>query len=327
MNVYCGEEIWFIGGPYMKMRATLRKPFLMKIWENHPKTWKFMIDLGILFKYKTLRIKKLPDKIMLPSSNILYVNSEENRGRALLISNGVTQKRMSNFWSKAVKELKPDLVIDVGVNYGECVFSANYPLHARIYGIEANIHLLKYINRSKDAHPNKAQITIINAIASDKDDEEKVFFIDKHWSGTSSANYIPSHNLIEKIKVKSLKIDSLLDREKTFNAVLFKVDVEGYEWFVLNGMTNLFNNSESLLGFIEFNSEYIEKLGINIDNFLRFLQTHFSIYIYQENDHLLKATNLTYKDLQKLFDTTYIHTDLILVKNVSNIDMLGKQLN
>ncbi|WP_141431039.1 FkbM family methyltransferase [Bacillus sp. 03113] len=306
----------------MKIKAAIRKPFLMRIWENYPKTWKFLIDLGILLKYKTLNIKKLPDKVMLPSFNTLYVDSEENRGRALLISNGITQKRLTHFWSKAVNEFKPDLVIDVGVNYGECIFSATYPVNTKIYGIEANSHLLKYINRSKDVHPNKSQITIINAIASDKDDEEKIFFIDKHWSGTSSATYIPSHNLIEKVPIKSIKIDTLFSRERISEAVLFKVDVEGYEPFVLQGMTNLFENSKSLLGFIEFNSEYIEKLGISVDVFLGFLQTYFSIYVYKEDDVLVKATHLKYEDLRNLFGTNYIHTDFILVKDESIIDMI-----
>jgi FkbM family methyltransferase len=310
----------------MKIKAAIRKPFLMKIWENYPKTWKFLIDLGILLKYKTLNIKKLPDKIKLPSSSSLYVNSEENRGRALLISNGVTQKRLTNFWSKAVSEFKPDLVIDVGVNYGECIFSTIYPLHTKIYGIEANSYLIKYINRSKEEHPNKSQITIINAIASDKDAEEKIFFIDKHWSGTSSATYIPSHNLIEEVPIKSIKIDTLFSNDRIFEAVLFKVDVEGFEAFVLKGMANLFQNSKSMVGFIEFNSEYIEKLGIDVDEFLYFLQTYFSIYVYKEDDVLVKATHLKLIDLQILFETDYIHTDFIIAKDESIIDSLDLEI-
>ncbi|MDQ0200367.1 FkbM family methyltransferase [Neobacillus ginsengisoli] len=306
----------------MKLKAAIRKPFLMRIWENYPKTWKFLIDLGILLKYKTLNVKKLPDKVILPCSNILFVNSEENRGRALLISNGITQKRLTYFWLKAVKEFKPDLVVDVGVNYGECIFSTIYPLNTKIYGIEANSHLLKYINRSKDVHPNKLQIKIINAIASDMDDEEKIFFIDKHWSGTSSAAYIPSHNFIEKVPIKSIAIDTLLSGDWSYEAVLFKVDVEGFEAFVLKGMTNLFKNSVSLLGFIEFNSEYIEKLGICVEDFLIFLKTHFTIYVYKKDDTLVKAVNLNYIDLQNLFGTNYIHTDFILVKDESIIEKL-----
>lgn len=297
----------------MITKISVRKPFFMKMWERYPKTWKLMIDLGILLKYKTLNLSKIPNKIVLPSSNILFVNSDENRGRALLISNGVTQKRLTHFWSNAVEVYKPRLIIDVGVNYGECIFSPTYHTQTKIYGIEANRHLLKYIKQSKEVHPNKSQMTIIHAFASDKDDELKLFFVDKHWSGTSSASYIPSHNMVEKVPVKSMSIDSLFDGDTLEDeTVLFKVDVEGYEAFVLKGMTDLIEKSASALGFIEFNSEYIEKSGFSVEDFFDLLKTYFSIYIYKENDTLVKIDSITYDDLQNIFGSVYIHTDFIL---------------
>ena len=129
-----------------------------------PRAWKLLINFGILLKYKTLNINKIPNRIVLPSSNILYVNSEENRGRALLISDGMTQKRLTQFWCNAVEVIRPDLTIDVGVNYGECIFSTIYPTHTKIYGVEANRNLLPYIKKSREAHPNKSQIRIFNVL-------------------------------------------------------------------------------------------------------------------------------------------------------------------
>lgn len=305
----------------MNMRASAGKTFFLKMWENYPKTWKFLIDLGILLKYKTLNNSKIPNEIILPSSNKIYVNSEENRGRALLISSGMTQKRLTNFWSKAVNEYSPDVVIDVGVNYGECIFSTNYPAHTQIYGIEANRDLLKYIHLSRDVHQNKAQMKIFNVFAADKE-EDKTFYVDKHWSGTSSAAYRPAHDMIEQTTVSSVTIDSIIEEDVTNKNILFKVDVEGYEAFVLKGMSELIQNSASALGFIEFNSEYMEKSGVKIHNFLRFLQQHFSVYIYMKNE-LVNGSQLTLSDLHRLFRSNYVHTDMILVKNVKKqIDLL-----
>jgi FkbM family methyltransferase len=305
----------------MNRRAFAGKTFLLTMWENYPKTWKFLIDLGIFLKYKTLNNSKIPNEIMLASSNRIFVNSEENRGRALLISDGITQKRLTNFWTNAVNEYSPDLVIDVGVNYGECIFSTNYPIHTQIYGIEANRDLLKYINQSREVHHNKAQIKIFNVFAADKE-EEKTFFVDKHWSGTSSAAYRPAHDMIEQTTVRSVTIDSIVEEDVTNKNILFKVDVEGYEAFVLKGMTEIIQKSASALGFIEFNSEYMEKSGVDLNDFLRFLQHHFSIYIYTKNE-LLNGSQLTLSDLHKRFGSKYVHTDMILVRNVKQqIDLL-----
>jgi len=301
----------------MNTSASVGKTFLLKMWENYPRTWKFLIDLGIFLKYKTLIISKIPNEIVLPSSNTIFVNSEENRGRAMLISNGMTQKRLTNFWSKAVNEYSPDLVMDVGVNYGECIFSTNYPSHTQIYGIEANRDLLKYIHQSREVHPNKAQIKIFNVFAADKE-EEKTFYVDKHWSGTSSAAYRPAHDMIEQKTVRTVTIDSIVEEDVTNKNILFKVDVEGFEAFVLRGMTELIQKSASALGFIEFNSEYMEKAGVDVNDFLQFLQQHFSVYIYNKNE-LVNGSQLTLSDLKKRFGSNYVHTDMILVKNVTKL--------
>lgn len=292
----------------------------MKMWEEHPIIWRLLIDIGILLKYKTLKIDKLPNKVVLPSSTVIYVNSNENRGRALLISGGITQNRLFYFWEKSIETWHPDLVIDVGVNYGECIFSTSYPEHTKIYGVEANHHLLEYINRSKEKHPNNRQITIIHALASDKEDEQKEFYIDQHWSGTSSASYMPSHNRIEMVAVRTITIDSLFAHDMTSGKVLFKVDVEGYEAFVLNGMSELLKKCDSAIGFIEFDSEYIEKSGIAADEFFMFLQENFTIYIYIEDDTLLKANSIKYENLQIILGSSYIHTDMILL---TNEEMIG----
>ncbi|MET3697838.1 FkbM family methyltransferase [Bacillus oleivorans] len=305
------------------MKASVRKPFLLKMWENYPKLWKFLIDAGILLKYKTLKIDKLPNKIVLSSSTVLFVNSEENRGRALLISNGMTQKRMTRFWRQAVQAINPDIIIDVGVNYGECIFSTVYPSHTKIYGVEANKQLFKYIEQSKEVHPNKSQIFLFNTFAADKDDEEKLFFVDQHWSGTSSASYMPSHQMIEPIAVHSITIDSLVQGNAINKTVLFKVDVEGYEAFVLKGMTGIFDSSSAVLGFIEFNSEYIKKSGIPINEFLAFLNKYFTLYIYRADDRLVKANGLQYENLKELFNSDYIHTDMILASDEGIIEFLG----
>ena len=304
--------IYIYKGEKMNTRASAGKTFILKMWENYPRTWKFLIDLGIFLKYRTLNTSKIPKEIVLPSSNMIFVNSEENRGRALLISNGMTQKHLTHFWINAVNEYSPDLVIDVGVNYGECIFSTNYPNHTKIYGIEANRDLLKYIHQSREVHRNKAQIKIFNVFAADKE-EKKTFYVDKHWSGTSSAAYRPAHDMIEQTTVSSVRIDSIVEEDVTNKTILFKVDVEGYEAFVLRGMTELIQKSGSALGFIEFNSEYMEKSGVNLNDFLRFLQQHFTVYIYTKNG-LVNGSQLTLSDLYKLFGSNYIHTDMILDK-------------
>jgi FkbM family methyltransferase len=305
----------------MNSKVFIRRQVFMKMWENHPKIWKLLIDMGILFKYKTLKFDKLPKHVTFPSSTMIFVDASENRGRALLLNGGITQKRLRYFWDKAVQVVSPNLVIDVGVNYGECIFSTIYPSHSKILGIEANHYLMDYINMSKESHPNKEQIRIINALASDKNNENRDFYIDRHWSGTSSASYMPSHNMIEKVPVSAVTIDSLVQKNILGQTILFKIDVEGYEAFVLKGMKQLLTICHSAIGFIEFNSDYISQSGISTEEFFAFLQEHFTIYIYLEDDTLLQANDIDFTKLLDIFGADYIHTDIILIAGKEVMDI------
>ncbi|MBM7703692.1 FkbM family methyltransferase [Metabacillus iocasae] len=299
----------------MALKATLRKPFFMKMWESHPKVWKAMVDVGILLKYKTLNIAKLPQVIKLPSTQLLYVNPNENRGRVLLIKNGITQSRLTRFWIDTVQTFKPTIIVDVGVNYGECIFSTNYPTNTKVFGVEANAYLIPYIIKSKEVHPNKEQITIVQAFASNEENGNQRFYVDKHWSGTSSGSYAPSHNMIEEHEVQTITIDSLLEGESIKEQrLLFKIDVEGYESFVLQGMSRIIKECDEIMGFIEFDSEYIKKSNTDLDAFLSFLNKYFSVFMYDSNDALVEISSFTYKQMIDHLGCDEVHTDLIVVK-------------
>ncbi|WP_099354816.1 FkbM family methyltransferase [Fredinandcohnia onubensis] len=294
-------------------KGVLNKPVFVKLWENYPLFSKAVINVGIFLKYKTLKLANIPNKITLPSRNIIYINNAENRGRALLISDGITQSRVTEFWEKAVKSYKPSLVLDIGVNYGECIFSTQYGQDTTIVGIEANKYLMEYIERSRQQHVNRDQINIIHAFAGENENQDQAFFIDTHWSGTSSGVQISDKNTIEKTEVPAITVDSLFKQETLENhRLLFKIDVEGYEYSVLKGMINLLKNCREIKGIVEFDSRYLEKAGVNLNSYLDFLSDHFEIKFYNEDNKLKRLSAPSISALQKELGSEHIHTDLIL---------------
>ncbi|XQY90021.1 FkbM family methyltransferase [Metabacillus sp. HB246100] len=293
----------------------LPKPFVMKYLDRYPNTWKYVINLGLFLKYKTINGHRIPNKIALNSENSLYIDSAENRGRALLLKNGETQSRLIKFWKKSVLTFNPTIVLDIGVNYGECMFSTNYKSETIILGFEANKQLIPYIERSRSEHKNKKQMKIIHALASDRDDHKQDFFVNRMWSGTSSAIRAKNNKLMEKHSINSIRVDSIFEgKELSKERVLFKVDVEGFEAFVLNGMTDLIDKSKDCLGFIEFDSHYIRKSGSDLLTFLTFLDHHFDIYYYANNEQLIKMDQQFLKNFKKQLKTKDFHTDLVLMK-------------
>ena len=289
--------------------AAIKNDSTLRYWEIMKSTARYVLSRTIIRRWRT-------DRIVLPgSSHILYVDPTENRGRILYMTGGMTQPRLNLFWKTAVASFRPTLIVDVGVNYGECLFSVTYPKNSKVIGIEANPNLQPFIERSKKVHPNRKRINTIYAMASYEDSEKQSFFINKYWSGLSTAalgkpnesKYYQQHD------IPSITLDSLLnhypmDKEK----LLFKIDVEGHEEKVIQGMLKSIKSCPYMLGFIEFDSKYLAKSDTDAHAFLSFLQEHFDLYVYLNNQDLYHFEQISLEKLQLLFKKKYIHTDIIL---------------
>ncbi len=96
--------------------------------------------------------------------------------------------------------------------------------------------------------------------------------------------------------------------------LLFKMDIEGYESRALKGFTRTVGQASSVIGFIEFDGQYIRWAGQDPDDYLTWLQQHFRTYRVAS----WKAKQLVevrcFADVPKLHgDPNRVHTDLVLV--------------
>ncbi|WP_158737179.1 FkbM family methyltransferase [Alteribacillus sp. YIM 98480] len=255
-------------------------------------------------------------------NNVIYVDENDKKGKDLIRTNGFSQPRVVNFWRRAVKKLNPTVVFDVGLNYGEVLFSTQYHPKTVITGIEANSKLSPYINQTLTKHPNGDQIKIIYALASDKNSKFRNFYINQR-SGDSSV-FSTGVRPQKKVKVNSVKIDQLFSqRSFAKDTLLFKIDVEGYEWNVLKGMLNTLKTCNGSAGCIEFNIAYLERVGINVEQFLRFLDKKFYVYPIGRDNNLIKIKSLNLENVKKYFASDKRCNDLVLLSNKTLINKLG----
>ncbi len=294
--------------------------FPTRYWEVTKAAIRFILSQTLVKKWRRNYI------IMPASASQLYVNPQENRGKVLYMMNGVTQTRLHHFWRNAVTTVQPDLVLDVGVNYGECLFSVTYPQHCKIYGVEANAGLKKYIERSRKHHPNHRRIRMNYAIATDRNEPTRTFYVHKKWSGLSSVIPKDTNDLAsyETHAVRTITIDALLQNQPLETMkLLFKIDVEGNEYHVLQGMLRTLEKCAQTIGMIEFDSHYLLRAGCDLDQYLALLQQHFSIYIYVKDKALVRFETITFKKVQSLFWKKHVHTDFILVSPNQPLPELG----
>lgn len=138
-----------------------------------------------------------------------------------------------------------NLVFDIGYNKGsfseKCL--RHYP-DCKVVGVEANIGLIY-------GHKEQKNLTVLHALVSSEDNKYVDFYIEPYQSGISTAckefmensrftkgsKYLQpnSANWAHRAAVKTITLDTLVE---TYGSPdLIKIDVEGYEYEVMSGLS------------------------------------------------------------------------------------------
>ncbi|MEM6391886.1 MAG: FkbM family methyltransferase [Planctomycetota bacterium] len=228
-------------------------------------------------------------------------NPRDPRARKKLIHDTVRRNIPRNraFWNRAIAQLQPQTALDVGVNYGECLFTAKYPDASKAFGFEANPSLKTYLDQTHAAHPDADRIALRFGLAGSAHGGHAEFHVDTQWSGSSSAvQYIDDPSRYQTIQAPLISIDgSLADAEHHTDTLVFKIDVEGYESFVLDGMTDTLSKARWVVGLIEINEVSAKAAGIELAEYFDRLQQRFGVWAFNRQ---AKLTDLRGQGLDAL---------------------------
>lgn len=192
----------------------------------------------------------------------LWVRTDDLRSYWIWRDKG-TQPSVLATW-EAILELRPDVAIDVGANYGE--FSM--PAAARripLLAIEANPWIHAELKRTLAPYDD---VTVLNAAASDAPGEVELH-IPAAWSGAASlsaavAASVDSRHLgayhVESVRIPALMIDAVAPRA---TSVALKIDVEGYDCEVFKGAMQTIAHSKWWRALVEFSAATLEQRGLD----------------------------------------------------------------
>jgi len=288
------------------------------------------LDSRVVWQYGT----RSPDCVKLPqSSHSVFVDPDDLRARKKIIRESVRGRlqRNAQFWRSACRQLNPNIVLDVGLNYGECLFSCDYDSQARLIGIEANEGLRHCVEKSKNAHPNGSQMEIHFALASDTHRQASDFYVMQHWSGGSTAIAEVTDEVkadYKKVETKSLRIDELLKSTlQSDQLLLFKIDVEGFEPAVLRGMEESVHAVETAIGLIEYDTKLLDQSADSAEMFWESLQRQFRVFAFTSQNAMADMTGQSLLATKQRLGGGDFHTDLLLVrsKDSDKIDLFLDQ--
>lgn len=269
-------------------------------------------DLRIFMRYGTLnpRVVTLAD-----GRHELSIDPGDPRCRKKIAADGIRGKQRRNqvFWRTAVNALKPNVALDIGVNFGECLFHMDYPQCTLAYGIDGNPALLPYLEESRELHPQTHQIRLHNALVAEQPAKEATFYVSKKASGGSTASAGVAEmgdSDFQEARVPVTSVDTLLSTLP--KKIVFKIDVEGFEGRVLRGMQKTLAGCQTALGFIEFDTQMLDRSGEDVSDLWDFLQANFDVHMFVE-DRLVSLLGTDWSGAAGYCAEADDHTDLLLI--------------
>ena len=176
------------------------------------------------------------------------------------------------------------LFIDIGAHYGyyTALVGTKYP-DCKIIAFEPvpeNFEILK-----RNAALNHLRNVELHNLAASNSDELRKFHVTE-MSSRSSLYQQPWENPQKEIEVQTVCLDNILKKSPKVPTII-KIDTEGHEPYVLQGMKKLLRDSENVKLIIEFNPKCLRSAGYKPENLLEEVsQLGFDIYAIDDNKRM-----------------------------------------
>lgn len=216
------------------------------------------------------------------------------------------------FETKTLKKIikTDDVVFDIGANIGyyTLIFARLVGRSGKVFSFEpesTNFELLKK-NAKINGYTN---IEFFCKAISNSNKTTKLFLDKKNKGGHSLIDKIEDR---ESIEIKSIRID---DYFKNQNIDFVKIDIEGFEFEAIKGMSELLEKSNNVKIMTEFNPYLLKKSEIEPEEYIKLLKNlGFTIYNLDKKKRSVIPINLN-DFLRKYSSKNQDSTNLLCVKN------------
>lgn len=161
-----------------------------------------------------------------------------------------------------------DVVCDLGANIGiiSTVLAKRMKPGSNLYSFEPGATAFKYLSDNARVQNGNAKINPINCAVSNKN-EMLQFSI----SANTTRNHIAKTQEANTVSVKAVTLDSFC-QERKITPQLIKIDIEGAEYWALEGMKDTLGNNSCVV-LVEIHTDYLTANGVTGKLFEEYLSS------------------------------------------------------
>lgn len=165
------------------------------------------------------------------------------------------------------KASEAELIMDVGANIGYYSVQFSGLMDGKVYSFEPMSYQYSVLKRNLELNGIENVIPV-KRIVSNTSSEKRIYYSDPDNTGASS--------LVKKSgeyeDIQAVTIDDFCDEHKIAQIDLMKIDVEGHEMDVLQGMAGCLRRQCVRHLFVEISGENLEKGGSSTEELCAFLE-------------------------------------------------------
>ena len=179
-------------------------------------------------------------------------------------------------------------VVDVGASFGfyTCLAARAVGSSGRVYTFEPFMPTYNLLLRNIERNGLK------NVLPSSEAISNKIGIMDTYVN-RSQEGVMPSGTTL--IQVPCISLDNVL----TSPLDVVKIDAEGYDLHVIQGMERLIEENKNLVLFVEVGPKWLKHAGSSMELLLGTLEKSFVLYLIKEKEETVELVDSEYSNVRK----------------------------
>jgi FkbM family methyltransferase len=209
---------------------------------------------------------------------------------------GIWEKMETRIIQEYIKE--GTVFVDIGANIGyySLLAARRVGQAGKVYAFEPAPENYAMLVKNMEFNRYRNIIAVQKAV-SNRNGVAR-FFIDAEYP--MQHRFQNSKDEEDTIEVSVITLDNFF-KDKGYKVDLIKMDIEGAEMFVLEGMQKVLNENKNLVIFSEFNPRLLKKLGVHPEDFLHKLaENGFRMYEIDEQNRVI--SDVDFNEITQEYD-------------------------
>jgi FkbM family methyltransferase len=255
---------------------------------------RFSFGWGISKHWPFNKIMKQIESSFIESSikiqdHTMFLDKNDNLGLSI---NPIYGESDTEFVKKIIK--KNDIILDIGANIGyyTLIFAKLVGDLGKVFSFEPESENFKILKKNVEINGYN-NVILEQKIVSNTNGKSTLYVSEK---AGSHRIYKPD-NYVESLEIECISMDNYIEKNNIKKINFIKIDVEGAELNVLQGIQKILDSNENIILFTEFSPNQIKSCGLEPTDMINFLiNNKFKIYFTQIKNH-----KTTFLDFEKIY--------------------------